>query len=92
MKINASGYPTPPLRPNAAPQKPASQTSVSTEDVKISSASQAIQAEGSAPVNSARIQEIKNAIAQGQFTINPDAIAEGLIQTARDLISHQRQA
>ena len=34
MKINASGYSTPPLRPNAAPQKPASQTSVSPHSIR----------------------------------------------------------
>ena len=39
-----------------------------------------------------RIQEIKDAISQGRFKINPEAIADGLIDSARDLISSQRQA
>lgn len=44
------------------------------------------------PVNSARIAEIKQAIAEGRFKINPEAIADGLIDTARDLIRTQRRA
>lgn len=47
------------------------------------------------PVNSARIQEIKQAISEGRFAINPEAIADRLIESARDLInknSNQRQA
>ena len=44
------------------------------------------------PVNSARIQEIKDAISQGRFRINPEAIASGLIETARDLVNSQRKA
>ncbi len=44
------------------------------------------------PVNAARIQEIKEAIAQGRFKVNPEAIADGLIQSARDLLDSQRKA
>jgi negative regulator of flagellin synthesis FlgM len=42
------------------------------------------------PVNSARIQEIKQAISEGRFKINPDAIADSLIDTAKDLIKHAK--
>ena len=47
------------------------------------------------PVNTARIQEIKQAISEGRFKINPDAIADRLLESARDLVSkssNQRQA
>ena len=47
------------------------------------------------PVNTARIQEIKQAISEGRFKINPEAIADRLVESARDLISqssNQRQA
>ena len=44
------------------------------------------------PVNAARVQEIKEAIAQGKFKINPEAIAGSLIETARDLLNTQRKA
>lgn len=41
----------------------------------------------SSSINSARVQEIKEAIAQGRFKINADAIAGGLLDMARDLVS-----
>jgi negative regulator of flagellin synthesis FlgM len=47
------------------------------------------------PVNTARIQEIKQAISEGRFKINPEAIADRLLESARDLVSkssNQRQA
>jgi negative regulator of flagellin synthesis FlgM len=44
------------------------------------------------PVNTARIQEIKAAISEGRFKINPEAIADSLIETARDLVNSQRKA
>ena len=38
-----------------------------------------------------RVSEIKQAIAEGRFTINAGAIAERLISSARELINAQRQ-
>lgn len=37
-------------------------------------------------VDSARVAEIKQAIADGRFKVNPNAVADSLLQTARDLI------
>ena len=45
-----------------------------------------------APTNNAKIAEIKEAIAQGRFKINPEAIADRLLDTAREMISKHRQA
>lgn len=45
-----------------------------------------------APVDSARVAEIKQAIAEGRFKIDAGAIADSLISTARDLINSQRRA
>ena len=39
------------------------------------------------PFDAAKVEEIKAAIAQGRFKINPEAIADGLIAMARDLIA-----
>ncbi len=39
------------------------------------------------PFDSAKVEQIKNAIAQGCFQIHPEAIADGIIQMAKDLIS-----
>ncbi len=37
-------------------------------------------------VDSARIAEIRQAIAEGRFKVNPDVVADHLLQTARELL------
>lgn len=37
-------------------------------------------------VDSARVAEIKQAIADGRFKVNPNAVADHLLQTARELM------
>jgi len=37
-------------------------------------------------VDSARVAEIRQAIAEGRFKVNPDVVADSLLQTARDLL------
>lgn len=93
MKIDSSSFKSPPVR-SAVPaaQKPADSASGTTTAVSFSAAASALQSGNDAPVNSARIQEIKEAISQGRFKINPEAIAEGLVNTARDLLNSQRKA
>jgi negative regulator of flagellin synthesis FlgM len=60
--------------------------------VSLSTLAGTLQSSEKPPVNSARIQEIKDAISQGRFKINPEAIASGLIESARDLVNSQRKA
>lgn len=72
-------------RPNAGP-------AASAEAVSLSALAGTLQSGEKPPVNSARIQEIKDAISQGRFKINPEAIASGLIESARDLVNSQRKA
>lgn len=93
MKIDNSSFKSPPLRStNTAPQKPADATTKTSEAVSLSAAASAMQGGEKPPVNAARIQEIKEAITQGRFKINPEAIADGLLEAARDLVSSQRKA
>jgi negative regulator of flagellin synthesis FlgM len=37
-------------------------------------------------VDTAKVSEIKQAISEGRFQVNPDVIADRLLQTAQDLI------
>lgn len=68
-------------------------TSGPAAEVQISAASaQLAGASSGAPVDGARIAEIKLAISEGRFKINAEAIADGLIDTARDLLQSQRKA
>lgn len=65
----------------------------SAAEVRISAASAQLSGSASsAPIDSARIAEIKTAIAEGRFKINADAIADGLLDTARNLLQSQRKA
>jgi negative regulator of flagellin synthesis FlgM len=36
--------------------------------------------------DAARVAEIKQAISEGRFTVNPGKVADGLLETVRDLI------
>jgi len=90
MKIDSSYKPaTAPVAPRATPQQPAAGSA--QEAVSLSPLAGSLQSSETALVNSARIQEIKQAISEGRFQINPEAIADRLIETARDLVG-KRQA
>lgn len=59
--------------------------------VQLSALSSQLQAiEGSMAdtpvVDSARVAEIRRAIAEGRFKVNPDVVADNLLQTARELL------
>ncbi|WP_150560199.1 flagellar biosynthesis anti-sigma factor FlgM [Pandoraea bronchicola] len=72
----------------------ASDASVSTS--ALSSEMRALQAAlaqtGSADIDVSKVAAIKDAIAKGQLTIDPSKIADGLIATARDLLSTQSKS
>lgn len=66
------------------------------EHVQLSSLSSRLQSiEGSMAntpiVDSARVAEIRQAIAEGRFKVNPEVVADHLLQTARELL-RSRQA
>lgn len=95
MKIDS--LPTPGVA-SVAEARPRAQTATTKQaaaaDVQISDLSARLQAiEGSAtetaPVDSARVAEIKQAITDGRFTINSGAIADRLIGTAMELLQNK---
>ncbi|MCL2075217.1 MAG: flagellar biosynthesis anti-sigma factor FlgM [Betaproteobacteria bacterium] len=76
--------PTPPARQSARPAESGG------EQVKLSGAADKVGA-SEVPVDKGRIAEIKAAIAEGRFRINPEAIADSLIRTAQEMIDVQRR-
>jgi len=75
---------------------PAAGNDASVSTSALSSEMRALQAAlaqtGSADIDVAKVSEIKQAIAEGRLTIDPSKIADGLISTARDLLSTQSKS
>lgn len=96
MKIDNSLKTTalpPNNRAKARPETDNAAASSASDDVKLSPLAGQFQAgETKPPFDNARVLEIKQAIAEGRFTINAGAIADRLIDSARDLVSVQRKA
>lgn len=94
MKID-SHYKPPPLGnpPASVVKTPANGQAPSSAEVKLSeAAAQLSAADKTAPLNRAKIEEIKQAISEGRFKINPEAIADELIATSRQLLQSQQKA
>lgn len=95
MKIETTVKPT--STPQTSRGKPLQRAEgnapAASDEVKLSPLAGELQAADSRPpVDSARVAEIKQAIAEGRFTINANAIANRLIDTARELVASQRRA
>jgi negative regulator of flagellin synthesis FlgM len=65
----------------------------STDSVRLSSQGQAMAAAvggSNAVFDSKKVERIKLAIADGQFNVNSEKVADGLLETVRDLL-HSRK-
>ncbi|MDR2637366.1 MAG: flagellar biosynthesis anti-sigma factor FlgM [Zoogloeaceae bacterium] len=87
MKVDTA-YPFVPAPPTRAAAR-STETGRTGEQVELSGAAQVQAAEP--PADQSRIAEIKAAIAEGRFRINPEAIADSLIRTAQEMIDVQRR-
>lgn len=45
-----------------------------------------------APFNAQKVAEIRQAISEGRFQINPERIADGLISSVREMLDQNRRA
>ncbi len=106
MKIDNSGKPLSgpaAARPGTtranAPQSNATgaadNTKAQNDNVELSSNSLKLSAlEGSLAsqpvIDSARVNEIRQAIADGKFKINPDAIADKLVASVKELLANRK--
>ena len=87
MKIDSTFKPiSTSVTPKASPPAPTA-SAEDGEAVSLSPLAGSLQSNEQPPINAARIQEIKQAISEGRFTINAGAIADSLIASARDLVN-----
>lgn len=106
MKVDNTGKPIQPTAgkagqgrlPAAADSKASTsgQVDKTADSVELTSTSLRMQALegslGSQPVvDSARVAEIRQAIADGRFKINPDAIADKLVASVKELLSERKE-
>jgi negative regulator of flagellin synthesis FlgM len=75
-------------------QKPARPDSASSDRVQLSALAAGLQQAGAAiddtPVaDAARVAEIKQAISESRFQIRPERIADGLLQSVRDMLANR---
>jgi negative regulator of flagellin synthesis FlgM len=99
MKIESTGKSaaltsTAETRPRA-PTSTSTQQAGSADKVQLSTLSASLQKAESAMsrspvVDTQRVEEIKQAISSGQFKINAERIADGLIDSVRDMLANQR--
>jgi negative regulator of flagellin synthesis FlgM len=82
-----------PARAGKAGQKADGVGSANTSDsVQLSAQFQHIEKNlaSSETFDAARVNEIKQAIQEGRFVVNPEKVADGLLSTVRDLIQNRQ--
>jgi negative regulator of flagellin synthesis FlgM len=88
-KAGGLGLPTAPARTGKGADKASgvSSTPSETDSVHLSSTAQSLTQSGTSGVFDARkVEEIKAAIANGTFKVDPEKVANGLLDTVNDLI------
>jgi negative regulator of flagellin synthesis FlgM len=88
--INPVGTGPDAARTKSSAQPPRGTAATAGDQVELSSLAAQLQQAGAAsaePIDLARIAEIKQAIVEGRFEVNPERIANGLIESAREMLA-----
>jgi len=87
-KTGSLGVASTQARSGKAVSKTSTGTVSSGDNVRLSSQAQSLDA-GSSVFDANKVEEIKAAIAGGQFQVNPEKVASGLINNVSDLLRTQ---
>lgn len=96
MKITDTLKTPPSLAPSTAGARSAEKTAVnpsSSESVSLSSQGQALATStvgGNTVFDTKKVERIKLAISDGQFQVNTEKVADGLLETVKDML-HARK-
>jgi negative regulator of flagellin synthesis FlgM len=88
-KTGGLGLPAAPARTGKGAEKSSGvgSTSAETDSVHLSSTAQSLTQSGTGGVIDAKkVEEIKAAISNGTFKVDPEKVANGLLDTVSDLI------
>lgn len=97
MKIDSSakniGSGPSPSGPRAAGARPVADTGTSSagDTAAVVSASLNAVAGSEAAFDTKKVAEIRQAISEGRFQIDPARIADGLISSVREMLDHNRR-
>jgi len=93
MKVNSNFEPAPIGKPSkstgnakAAETKAGDKAAAESAVAKLSDKTNELSA---APVNQTRVEAIQQAIREGKFEVNANAVASGIIQSAKELIGQR---
>jgi negative regulator of flagellin synthesis FlgM len=88
------GYNVSAPRTGKAAEKPAvsGAPAASSDSVTLSSKAQALSSQSATNgvFDAGKVEEIKAAIANGTFQVNPERVADGLIDSVKDLLSTRK--
>ena len=90
-KTDSVGVASTPAKSSNGAEKSAPVNTVTTgesDSVKISAQAQALSGDSTFDIK--KVSEIKAAIASGTFQVNPEKVANGLIDTVKDLLSSRK--
>lgn len=91
-KTAALGVTTTQTRAGKGTEKAAASGQAASSNVKLSSQVQTLssQVSSASVFDTKKVEEIKAAIAGGQFQVNAERVADGLMDTVKDLISARK--
>ena len=93
MKIDDSTGKLPPLPPaggrTSVSKTEATATPRKTDKVSLSGSAQALSAADQPPIDTAKVEQVRAAIAAGSFHVDADKIADGLIASNRELLQRK---